>query len=252
MTDLRSDFLEQAQSHLGTRVRTGTLSPYGQRVGYSGHDLPWSGSFIDCVARDSGLVLPALVQTASGLAEFIRARRLTEKPRPGDIVFYAWSTVPGFGMPHVGIVLETDRYKINGTFTAIEAQVNSGLPRSSKELDGVFVRTRVRNEVLAFARPNFKFRPGPDSKIETAAKISIRNIRRDRRHPDIELLQKALEMRVNLKFHAPGKFDAHTRHALSRWMRSIGFVGDDSTGEPELNSLIRLGRETGLFQVTTE
>ena len=247
---LRLKFLETAQLHLGTRFRTGTLSSYAQRVGYAGHDLPWSGAFIDVVARESGLWLPACVQTAAGLAEFIREDRVTEKPRPGDIVFYAWPTVPGFGMPHVGIVLETDRYKTQRTFTAIEAQVSSGLPRASKDRDGVFLRTRVRNDVLAFCRPAFEeFRPGLESEMETAAKISILRLGTGKITRDVEIVQNALIRKCNLEGHTPGRYDAHTRLAMSRWQRLVGLVGDDSSGEPEINSLSRLGRETKLFVV---
>jgi len=252
-SSLRNTFLLEAQSHLGTRVRVGTLSPFAQRVGYAGHDLPWSGAFIDCVARDAGLVVPACVQTAAGLAEFVRARRLTERPRPGDIVFYAWPTAANFGMPHVGIVLETHRYRSSGIFAAIEAQVSSGLPRASKDRDGVFIRARERNDVLAFVRPEFKHRPAIGELPETAAKISIRAIRPSSKpNLDTEALQQALALKCNLEGHIQGIFDEKTKRALARWMRSIGFVGDDSESGPELNSLERLGRETGLFQVTTE
>ena len=252
-SNLRDSFIAEAQSHLGTRFRAGTLSPFAQRVGYAGHDLPWSGAFIDCVARDTGLLLPACVQTAAGLAEFIRAGRLTEKPRPGDIVFYAWSTVPGFGMPHVGVVTETDRYKSQGIFAAIEAQVSSGLPKASKDRDGVFLRARVRNDVLAFVRPEFKHRPAIGETPETAAKISIRSIKASNKpNLDTEALQRALTLKCDLQGYTPGIFDAKTKLALARWMRSIGFVGADAEGEPELNALERLGRETGLFHVTTE
>lgn len=249
-------FLETAHSHLGTRFRTGTLSSFAQRVGYAGHDIPWSGAFIDCVARDSGLLLPACVQTAAGLAEFVRADRVTEKPRPGDIVFYAWPTVPGFGMPHVGIVYDTERYATGHTFTAIEAQVNSGLPKASKDRDGVFLRTRVRNDVLAFCRPEFvaleKTRPGQGQDSKTAAKVSIRRLGISKATADVEIVQNALRMKCALEGFTPGRYDAHTRLAMARWQRMVGLVGDDSSGEPELNSLERLGRETGLFVVTTD
>ena len=251
--NLRETFLLEAQSHLGTRVRTGILSPFAQRVGYAGHDLPWSGAFIDCIARDAGLAVPSCVQTAAGLSEFIRDRRLTERPRPGDIVFYAWPTAANFGMPHVGIVLETHRYRSAGIFTAIEAQISSGLPKASKDRDGVFLRARERNDVLAFVRPEFKHRPAIGELPETAAKISIRAIRPSSKpNLDTEALQRALALKCNLEGYIPGIFDEKTKRALARWMRSIGFVGDDSEAGPELNSLERLGRETGLFQITTE
>jgi hypothetical protein len=156
-------------------------------------------------------------------------------------------------MPHAGIILETDRYSSHGVFAAIEAQVSSGLPKASKDRDGVFLRARVRNEVLAFARPEFKHRPGVGEIPETAAKISIRAIKASSKpNLDTEALQRALALKCDLKNYSPGVFDAKTKLALARWMRSIGFVGEDADGTPELNALERLGRETGLFNVTTE
>jgi hypothetical protein len=156
-------------------------------------------------------------------------------------------------MPHVGVVTETDRYKSQGVFAAIEAQVSSGLPKASKDRDGVFLRARVRNDVLAFVRPEFKHRPAIGETPETAAKISIRSIKASNKpNLDTEALQRALTLKCDLQGYTPGIFDAKTKLALARWMRSIGFVGADAEGEPELNALERLGRETGLFHVTTE
>jgi hypothetical protein len=55
----RDNFIEVAASHLGYQARPGMNTVYGGTVGYQG--LPWSGSFIDVVAREAGVSMPACV-----------------------------------------------------------------------------------------------------------------------------------------------------------------------------------------------
>jgi hypothetical protein len=246
-------FLTEARSHLGYKCRPGGLSDFAVRAGYKGSAIPWSGAFIDCVARDSELFLPACVYTPSGLAEFSLSRRVHEKPEAGDIVFYSFPTAEQFGMPHVGIVTDTTEYTHTGMFRAIEAQINSGLPRGSTDKTGVFERTRHRSEVIAFARPNFDLRPGIGPKKQTVAVlIKIRNVRPGRRTSDTETVQLALTDTVDLSNYSAGEFDAATAQAYARWQRQIGLVYPDCTGVPDLSSLKLLGEVTGRFTIELE
>ena len=250
---VRDRFLEEARKHLGYKCRPGGLSDFAIRTGYKGEALPWSGSFIDCVARDGELFLPACVYTPSGLGEFIADGRVVNTPEPGDIVFYNFPTTIQFGMPHCGIVARVDEYMQTGSFTAIEAQVNSGLPRGSNDKTGVFERTRHRYDVIAFARPNFKVWPGADTKKQTGSiLVKVRNAKPGKRHSDVEHVQAALVRMCNLKDFKTGEFDSRTTEAFMRWQRQIGYVYPDCNGVPDDSSLKILGEKSGLFNIVSE
>jgi hypothetical protein len=242
-------FLEEAKSHLGYKTRPSGLSDFGQRVGYSGHDIPWSGAFVDVVARDSGIFVPACVYTPNALAEAVYSKRVKTDPRPGDIVFYNFPTLTGFGMPHVGIVSDTSRWKTEKIFLAIEAQVNSGLPKASKDKTGVFQRVRGKWDVVAFYRPNFKARPdrGAKNTLTGTKTIKLRNIRPGKAHPEVKIVHQALSTFFSLRQIPRDVFDPEMQKIFSRWQKAIGFTGEDASGIPNEPSLARLGRETGLF-----
>lgn len=244
-------FLEEAKSHLGYRARPGGLSDFGKRVGYYGHDLPWSGAFIDCVARDSGIDIPACVYSTSGLAEFAQLGRLKFRPRPGDIVFFSFATDKDFSMPHVGIVADISNLRVNDHFSTIEAQVNSGLPKGLPDRDGVYSRTRWIHDVIGFGRPDFKARPGRTRETMTdQALVKFENVRPGRKHRDIETVQLALTRVADLRIFTAGAFDATTREAYARWQRMIGYVGSQADGTPTPDSLARLGRDSGIFSIS--
>lgn len=250
----RARFLEEARSHLGYKTRPGGVSDFGQTVGYAGHDIPWDGAFIDVIARNAGVVIPACVQTGSGLAEFAMSRRVRLTPAPGDIVFFSFPATGMWGQPHVGIVTDPGLGggldMQTGYFRTIEAQVSSGLPRASADRVGIFERTRWVHEVIAFARPDFKARPGRRAEMQTG-KVSVRlnRVRPGSRARDVQTVQLALTYVAGLRSHEPGIFDRPTQDAYARWERQIGRVGSDAIGTPDQGSLERLGRETGLFSV---
>jgi hypothetical protein len=246
-------FLEEARSHLGYKTRPSGLSDFGQRVGYSGHDIPWSGAFIDCVARDSGIFIPACIYTPNALAECIYSRRWKASPRPGDIVFYSFPTLTstGFGMPHAGIVSDTSKWKTDKIFIAIEAQVDSGLAKASKDKNGIFTRVRSKWDVVGFYRPDFKHRPAKGHKnAQTGTKmVKLSNIRPGKAHPEVKIVHQALSTMFALRQIPRDTFDSELQKTFARWQRLIGFVGEDASGVPNMPSLSRLGRETGLFDV---
>jgi hypothetical protein len=248
--EARDRFLETARVHLGYRAQPGMMSYYGGTVGYQG--LPWDGAFIDVVAREAGVPLTACVYSPTALAEFVSQRRLQLKPRPGDIVFYTFSTGEDFGMPHVGIVTDVTGWEKFSAFKAIEAQVSSGLAKGGSTNDGVFERTRYRHEVIGFGRPDFRVRPAkelPEADGRPGVKLS--QLRPGKRYASIERVQLALGVKCGLRNAARGTWDGQTASAYARWQRMIGYTGKDVTGIPDSDSLERLGRETGYFRVTS-
>jgi hypothetical protein len=243
-------FLELAKSYLGYRASPGGRNDFAARTGYTSTGAPWSGSFIDCVAYDAGVKIPACVYSPNGLAEFIYQRRWRERPRTGDIVFYSFSVDGAFGMPHVGIVSNVDGWKINETFTAIEANICSGLPKAPATNDGIFERVRWKYEVLGFCRPDFKQRPAKDPNIMTGKpELLASQLLPGKRHASVEILQRALIVAVGLKDYERGKFDVKTQRAYARFQRLIGVVGSDANGVPTQSTLTRLALETQMFKI---
>ena len=248
--DRRADFLAQARTHVGYRSRTGVDSHYGGLVGYQG--LAWNGAFIDVVARETGITIPACVNTTSGLAEFIRARRWHARPRPGDIVFFNFPTgADFFSQGHVGIVTEVTDWNRRGLVRVIEGMTDSGLPKQNiKSFDGVYERVRSRHEILGFGRPDF--RPGrerPAPEADGLPEIKLLKLRPGKRNAHIERVQVALSLKTGLRNANKGSWDGLTASAYSQWQRMIGYAGTDVTGMPDESSLSRLGRETGSFRV---
>jgi hypothetical protein len=243
-------FLELAKSYLGYRASPGGRNDFAARTGYTSTGAPWSGSFIDCVAYDAGVKIPACVYSPNGLAEFIYQRRWRERPRPGDIVFYSFSLDGAFGMPHVGIVTNTDAWKTEDSFIAIEANISSGLPKAPATNDGIFERTRWKYEVLGFCRPDFKQRPAKDPNIMTGKPdVMVSQLLPGKRHASVEILQRALVVAVGLKGYERGKFDVKTQRAYARFQRLIGIVGSDANGVPTQSTLTRLALETQMFKI---
>lgn len=248
--DRRAAFVAQARSHLGYRTRTGLDSYYAGLVGYQG--LAWNGAFVDVVARETGLLVPACVNTTSGLAEFIRMRRWHARPEPGDIVFYNFPTgTDGLAHGHVGIVTDTREWKRLGKILAVEGMTDSGLPKQNiKTFDGVYERVRTRHEILGFGRPDY--RPGRErpTDVDGLPEIKLAALRPGKRNGQVERVQRALAVKTGLRGQRPGEWDGLTLTAYAQWQRLIGYVGKDVTGMPDEPSLSRLGRETGYFRVT--
>lgn len=245
----RALFIARALEHVGHRCRPGGLSEFGRRTGYSGHDIPWSGSFVDCVAHDTGVLIPSCVYTASGLAEFAHADGLVTTPEPGDIVFYNFSTKVNdvFSMPHVGIVTNTDAWKLEDSFHAVEGGVDNA----------VVLQRRWRFDVIAFARPNYYHDQGRLAKAAANSADGLVSVTPARVTPgargrDVLNVQLALSRVVDLRGESPAVFDWVTQRAFARWQRLIGHVGPDADGVPTPSTLRTLGQRTGLFTVSGE
>lgn len=269
LPDAASLLVRIAKSHIGFQAGTGSRSTFGEAVGYNSQ--PWAGSFVDVCAREAGLQIPACVQTASAIAEFLRNGQVQSRPLPGDIVFFNFSSAASaFGMPHCGIVTDVREYATTGKFLTVEGNIDNGHPRYEFDYkDGVYQRVRHQTDVLMFARvapqlPDklltniakmFRGRRTliESQQIQEAAKEQLKvepeMIKPTKRNKQIEIVQLALATVVDLKDVKRGYWDFTTMNAFARYQRNIGYVGDDADGIPNIHSLQRLARDTGLFQV---
>ena len=243
--DLERELAARALSHVGYKARPGGANDYGRRVGYSGHDIPWSGSFVDCVFRDARIFIPSCIYSPSGLAEFSADGRLFREPAVGDVVFYGFPTVASemFGMPHVGIVVDADGWRTDRVFKAVEGQVENS----------VRVMLRDATCVTGFGRPRFdvsKARPGRSPKLQTVPFVDPTRLSLSSAGRDVVNVQLALERLGLLDRYSPGVFDAPTRLAFAHWQRVSGYVGGDANGVPTPASVSSLGNISGVF--TTE
>ncbi len=270
-------FTKTAQQYLGYTVDLGGRNMFGQKVGYDSE--PWAGAFVDVVAREAGLELPSFVYTAAALAEFIRSGNFSREARPGSIAIYNFSSNVGaaasaFSSPHCGIVTDVREFQETGRFITVEGNTEGTTTYTKK--DGVHQKVRSINDVVIFCHPNFE---GPQRRvtfnerliklldrgrttfngeelnaIDTAARVPslLRingEIKHGSRNKEIESIQLALATVTDLRGAEPGKWDSITAAACSRYQRMIGYVGKDASGLPDLNTLKRLARETGLFRI---
>jgi hypothetical protein len=260
-------FIATARKYIGYQSESLGRNQFGAKVGYD--TKPWDGAFIDVVARESGLRLPSLVYTPAALAEFIRNREVQTQPRPGDLVFFNFSTeLDGFGPPHVGLVVDVRNFESTGEFLAIEGNVVG--PTNYSQQDGVHQRLRHLTDVLIFARPAelqawklstdelrtklrkfFRIRGQVDS-TELAASTLVKAdaVKPGLRNKNIELVQIALGLVTDIEGAERGKWDIPTASAFARFQRNIGRVGQDADGLPDVPTLNRLGKETGLFELS--
>lgn len=237
--------LETATAWLGY-TPLGNRSEFAERVGYPG--VTWAGAFIDCVFHDAGLVIPSVTYPASGLAEFMKARRVVENPQPGDIAFFVFATGAPFSSMHVGLVVDTREWETKRVVQTIEGDISSGLAKSDPSLRGVFNRVRDGHEILAFAR----VQPAPTKKQVTAQPVPLSDVDRvkpGRRNKDVGLVQLALKEVTGLVGETPDLFDGPTKRAYARWQRITGRVGDDASGSPDRASLQLLGERTRKFKL---
>ena len=267
--------MKTAQQYIGYTTDLNGRNTFGQKVGYDSQS--WSGAFVDVVAREAGLNLPSFTYTPVALAEFIRQGNFSREPRPGSVAIYNFSSNVGhaadaFGPPHCGIVVDVREFYETGRFIAVEGNTEG----SSKHLtkDGVYQRIRSINDVIVFCHPQFNS-TGPTfnerliklldrgrtvfTKEElkeidkTASAPSILRINGEIKHgsknKDVEVIQLALATVTDLRGAEPGKWDAITAAACSRYQRMIGYVGKDVSGLPDVNTLKRLARDTKLFAV---
>lgn len=270
-------FIETAYKYVGYQSEPLGKNIFGERVGYQ--SVPWSGAFVDVVARESGLHIPSFVYSPAALAEFIRLGKVSRVPQPGDIAIFNFSTSSGqtasaFSIPQVGIVVDTRHAGTTGVFMTVEGNtVGAG---TYKNFDGVHQKARHLTDVILFCRPAAKSSmtdrviqlliklvkkltgSGPDrlelKEIQEAARIqepvSVKMLRANTRNKQIATVQLALSQVTDIKEVERGKWDAQTAAAFARFRRNIGIVGPAAeAGVPDVQTLKRLASDTGLFQV---
>jgi hypothetical protein len=271
-------FISNAQKYLGYTAELLGRTIFGQKVGYDAG--PWSGAFIDVVARESDLNFPSFVYSAAGLAECIRTGNISRAPQPGDIAIFNFSSMTGhaasaFSMPHCGIVTDVQEFASTGRFITVEGNTDGSTKHLTK--DGVHQKIRHVTDVVIFCRPAFGKKTGSGKtfyerlaqlldaartrmtteelrEIEDAArtpKVLRLNgeVRYGDRNKKIELIQLALAVVTDLRGCEPGKWDGATAAACSRFQRNIGRTGSDVTGLPDAGTLQRLAKESGIFVV---
>lgn len=275
-------FILTARKYVGYRSELLGRNSFGERVGYDA--TVWSGAFIDVIARESGQHLPSFVYSPAALAEFSRNGQLRKKPQPGDIAIFNFASVAAtngsnFAAPHCGLVVDTRELTSNGRFLTIEGNVTGST--SYQAFDGVHQKIRYTTDVVTFCRPaNFergirklyiqaaaawikltasirtKFSAADRIELqqleEAAAQlltIDIRKLQPGSKNKQVTAVQLALSLLTDINGAEEGKWDAATASAFSRFQRNIGRVGQEANGAPEVTSLTRLAKETGLFIV---
>ena len=266
--------IKTAQRYLGYTAEQLGKNKFGAKVGYDSQ--PWGGAFIDVCAREASLKLPAFTSTSAALAEFIRSGNFTRSPEPGSIAIYNFSSNVGhaadpFGQPHCGVVTDVREFQQTGRFIAVEGNTTGSTVHQQK--DGVYQKVRSINDVILFCLPQrpgsrtfnerliklldrgrTKF-DGEDLKaIEETARVPQKleiqkEIKTGDRNKKIEIIQLALATVTDLRGAEPGKWDTVTAAACARYQRMVGYVGADADGLPDVNTLKRLARDTGLFEL---
>jgi hypothetical protein len=272
-------FLATARKYIGYHSELLGRNTFGNRVGYDAG--PWSGAFIDVVAREAGLNLPSFVYTPAALAEFIKAGNISRRPKPGDIAIFNFSstgiqglTASAFNMPAAGIVSDVRELRTNGRFLTIEGNATGST--SYQDKDGVHQRIRHLTDVVVFCRPEEfqnsaarrifqlltkvgkKLRGQLPDRLEVQGleeltaqpeTVRLRNFKPGTRNRSIEVVQLALSQVTDLQGAERGKWDAATSSACARFQRNIGRVGEHVTGVLDMPTLQRLSTDTGLFVI---
>jgi hypothetical protein len=245
MSETVNRVLERARSYVGMRSRVNKVNDFGARYGVNGSN--WDGAFLQTVFDEEQVrVGTSLVSTVAALSAFMRANRVYQKPRVGDIVFLAWSVDEPLGQPHVGIVTDVKDWKKLGKIRTVEGQASSGLPRGPKEADGVYERTRYSPEVVGFARPKY-------TAIETVNREPVDGeaVLRPSTVPqklmseytnETVLIQLALNRVTGVTGLNRGVYDHLTRAAVSDFQRRIGHL--DANGFPDFRTLASLAAFT--------
>jgi hypothetical protein len=208
--------------------------------------------FIDWVAREVGLPLYPHVFTTVALGHYVTDGRLHGLPKRGDIVFFQTSTVSDFGSPHVGIVTDTKRFSLDGTFECVEAMIDSGQPKGGVDVNGVFKRVRHKLDVVGFGRPRFsnpvaRLKGETDIVTDSLLRVSPAQVKPGIRHKHVEVVQLALASTTGVRGLPRGHFDGRTRASFSSFQRSLGIPASRANGIPDFASLDALGKKTNLF-----
>jgi hypothetical protein len=183
--------------------------------------------------------------------------RLHTKPKPGDVAFFTFPTdgeTGPYNQMHVGIVTGSENFLRDGSFKVIEGQIDPGLPKSGlRPKNGVHVRTRYSTDVVGFGRPALKPKSltdelqGPELLTKPVIKSSI--MKPGLKHRQVALLQQELKAAKLFTGTYTGILDARTMAAVASFQRTIGYVGSQASGVPDMQTLQRLAQIRQTFNV---
>ena len=244
-TELRERFTSKAESYVGYTASADRNNIFGERLGMNGQ--PWDGMFIDVVARETGLSLPAHTFPTVALADYIGSGFFHVRPQRGDIVFLITSAVMDFGSPHVGIVTDTSRHAIDGTFETVEGMTSTGLPKGIQIDNGVYKRIRHESEVIGYGRPRF-VTVAPKEILPTVPEVVSAQVKPGIKHKNVEVVQLALSSVTGVRGLPRGHFDKRSQLAFAKFQRLIGYPPSLATGAPDFKSLNALAEKTGFFK----
>jgi hypothetical protein len=274
-------FVANARKYIGYTSELLGQNSFGKTVGYSA--APWAGAFVDVVLRESKIKSPSFVYTPAALAEFLRSGQVSKRPQVGDIVIFNFASTStyaasAFLAPHAGIVTDVRYLSTTGQFTTVEGNTTG---TAYQQQDGVYTKLRHVTDAVIFCRPaTFN---GPIRKLYVQLRdagqqllTKVRRIFNQELKLELDLIQEAasLQPTVDAKMIRPatknkhiaaiqlalstvteltgaerGKWDQVTASAFARFQRNIGRVGSDASGMPDLQTLQRLSKDTGLFKI---
>lgn len=254
-------FVATASEYVGFTARQ-TANIFLQHAGLSGSNFQWDGSFVDYVIKQtingSSLRLPSHNNTTSALSFYIRNGWQRRAPKPGDLVFFTYPTsdvgATAYLAPHMGIVSATGTWSKHRTFRVIEAQTWSGLPKASRENNGVYERTHYQTDVVAFVRipqtvlkskvraarvdlaTSHIVRP---SHLERCGSIQKASTARPEYRKSTEIVQLALAEHPAARLNNADRyvFNGKVQAALAAFQRFIGLPEDACTGLPDVFTL---------------
>lgn len=156
----RDLLVDKALSQVGTTEEPGGKNRikyntefYGRAVydgDKQGHKYPWCCTFIAWCFNEIGYKWPVVDfrmgwASVPSLYEWAKNRNmLTENPKPGDLIIYAWDG----GIKHIGLYLKTDPK--TGKVEAVEGNTSFDNEGSQDNGDGVAIKHRNKNIIKAY------------------------------------------------------------------------------------------------------
>ena len=182
---------------------------YGKMV--QGAQFPWCAAFISYIFKDSPTLCKKTASCLDMLNWFEDHNRVVDRPQPGDIVFFKYSTNKR-RTNHVGIIISVEDSQ---HFTTIEGNTSV---KSDDNGGAVMERRRTRANVVAFVRPSY----------EDADRYHP-TLRRGAKGETVELLQELLNV-AGIQVKIDGDFGVLTEEAVKKFQESNGLKPDGIVG----------------------